>query len=156
MELEIKGGYGASAPNDIEMLEKKLCAELPKEYREFLKENNGGVPVPGFFDFFDKNKGAEDTSDVNRFLSVGVKQYGSIEKYLEVYSGRVPAEYLPIAHDSGGNLILIKLLGSVVGGVFFWDHEYEADIGVGPGEANIYYISKNFDEFLNGLYEIEE
>lgn len=156
MNFEIKGGHGAPDDKVVEALERRIGAGLPQDYREFIFKYNGGYPVPDVFGFMDEIKGRMDASDVNRFLSIGIGGYESIENYLNVYSGRVPCEYLPVAHDSGGNLILIKVLGEGVGGVFFWDHEQEVDSGEKASEYNIYSVSDSFNGFLSSLHDVEE
>ena len=36
--------YGVASMSDLEALEKKLDVSLPKQYRNFLLEQNGGRP----------------------------------------------------------------------------------------------------------------
>lgn len=156
MNVVIKESKSGVNEEKLVYLEKKIGFSLPENYRNFSIKYNGGYPEPGSFVFFDKNLNRQDGSSVDRFLYIGEKVYGSIENYLRVFDSRVPKSYLPVAHDPGGNLILIKLAGADVGGVFFWDHEFEADPGETPSEKNIYFISNDFNEFLGGLYELED
>lgn len=37
-------------------------------------------------------------------------------------------------------------------GIYFWDHEFEAD---SPDMPNVYKVSETFTEFLGNLHEIE-
>ncbi|WP_106420225.1 SMI1/KNR4 family protein [Salinicola tamaricis] len=83
-------------------LEKKIRAQLPSEYRRFLKENNGGKPIPDTFKFYNTISEREDESDVHLFFSLEKNEYDSIFNMLEVFENRIPQSFLPIARDSGG------------------------------------------------------
>lgn len=60
---------------------------------------------------------------------------------------------IPIAHDAGGNLVLLGV--NEKQGIYFWDHELEAEEGEVPDMSNVYAISQTFTDFLNNLHEIE-
>jgi hypothetical protein len=63
----------------------------------------------------------------------------------------VPAGFLPLAVDPGGNLICLVISGTNTGKVYFWDHEEEVEEGQQPGYSNVYLIANSFNEFLNSL-----
>ncbi|EKS0980396.1 SMI1/KNR4 family protein, partial [Escherichia coli] len=71
-----------------------------------------------------------------------------------IYKDRIPSEFFPIAHDAGGNLILMGP-NSDDNKIYFWDHEIEADEGDMPDMSNVYLISQSFSVFINSLYEVE-
>lgn len=137
---------------DISYLRTMVSHSIPTEYIEFIKKYNGGVPDPDSFNINEIN----DASTINRFLGVKKEknQDGDIFYFIKVYKDRVPSEYLPIAYDVGGNLILIRL-GHDDAKVFFWDHELESDEGKKPTIDNIYHLSDSINEFLSGLFLIE-
>jgi len=135
---------------DITDLEEKLNLVLPKDYRAFLKENNGGYPEPDGFDFMD----GSDGSSVDKFLEVNNSKDESIIEYYLSYKKRIPEDFLPIAKDPGGNIILIKA-NSEDSQIYFWDHENEAEEGESPGMGNMHLIASSLQEFLDNLYEIE-
>lgn len=145
--------YDSNGPLDskhLEILEKKLGKKLPLDFRAFLLKFNGGYPEPDSFNFF----GSEDGSCVDRFLGINVGEHSNLYRYFKTYSKRIPKEFLPIAHDPGGNLICIGLFGEYKNKIYFWDHEFEAN-GHEPNMTNMHLISGNFSEFLEVLHEVE-
>ena len=45
--------FGAVSDSDLQKLEADLGAELPSDYRAFLKKHNGGVPKPESVSFIE-------------------------------------------------------------------------------------------------------
>jgi cell wall assembly regulator SMI1 len=134
----------------ISSLEKLIGCPLPVDYRKFLEFYNGGYPEPDAFYF----SNGEDGSSVDRFLSLGCEKHHDLLKYFNTYKDRIPPGFLPIAHDPGGNLILISLNDDSPG-IYFWDHEAEADEGEIPSTDNMYVISSTLSEFLACLHQQE-
>jgi hypothetical protein len=118
--------------------EAKLNAKLPKCYRDFLQTANGGKPVNSKFRF-KTNDGTEQDSTVHYFFGLCTGAGNLIAKF-ELFKGRIPLGYLPIASDPFGNLILIRLFGQDPP-VFFWDHEMELNEATG---SNVSPIAKSF------------
>lgn len=145
--LDFKGPIEDDIISDFE---NEIGIKIPKEYRDFLKEYNGGYPQPDGFSFGEQGDG----SSVDRFLSLGCEKNHDLHKYFNIYKDRIPNGYLPIAHDPGGNLVLIKLSADK-SMVYFWDHEDEADEGESPSMRNVYLISQSFHEFIDGLVEVD-
>lgn len=135
----------------ISDFEGKIGSKLPDDYKNFLLKYNGGQPLPNSFKFF-SNK--EDGSSVDRFLSLGKEKNSNLLKYYNNYKDRIPSDFFPIAHDAGGNLILMGP-NSDDNKIYFWDHEIEADEGYIPDMSNVYLISQSFSIFINSLYEVE-
>lgn len=150
MKVNIEDSVGLIDTSTIDKLEKKLAITLPSQYRAFLKRYNGGYPVPDGFLLDDKSDG----SCVDRFLGIDVGEHSNLEKYLITYKDRVPKKLFPIAHDPGGNLILIGVSGDTLGKIYFWDHERESD-NYESEMSNVHLIARSFEKFLEGLYEIE-
>lgn len=149
MNTSIKGSKGSNKLDEIERLEELIGSRLPRAYREFLLQHNGGYPEPDGFLF----KDLSDGSSIDRFLGVDVGEHSNIDKYLVTYQERIPDGFFPIAHDPGGNLVLIGVTGRHSGNVYFWDHENEAD-GSAPDMSNMHLVAGDFSDFLNNLYEI--
>jgi len=150
MTTMIKDGLGPISANTIESIETRLSIELPTSYRMFLEKYNGGYPEPDGFMFKDESSG----SSVDRFLGIDVGPHSNLENYLAVYDGRIPINMFPIAHDPGGNLVLICLSGNKKDKIYFWDHECEAD-GWEPDKSNVHLVADDFDEFISSLFEVE-
>ena len=129
----------------IKVFERHFGFALPFSYRSFLLKHNGGSPDKNVFAYDDDY--GDNNSTVRKFLSLGGGS-DSLEHYLEVYSGRIPPNALPIAYDDGGNLICLLFDGKSQP-VAFWDHEME---GENAEDAVFYLIAPNFEEFCQSLF----
>ncbi len=136
---------------EIVDLESKCRIKLPVDYRDFLLKYNGGRPEPNCFDF----KNTDDGSDVKLFYGFRKNYEYNLGKQIELRQNRLPIDLFPIAEDSGGNVICIGIRGEYSGKIYFWDHELEADAGEVPDFSNITLIADSFQEFLDGLYDLE-
>lgn len=65
----------------------------------------------------------------------------------------IPAFFLPIGDDSGGNPICMSLLGDEYGAVFFCDHELE---NKETGFLATSKIADSFTDFINELFVISQ
>lgn len=136
--------------DDINMLEVELALDFPSTYIDFLLKYNGGRPTPNSFDFYDKS----DASCVNLFFGITDIDYMSLRDAIATFYGRIPSGFLPIACDPGGNLLVLDCTNNK-SGIFFWDHELEADDEDQPSMENISFIAKDIDDLLNQFYSIE-
>lgn len=151
--ISIKSPLEKISREEIQAFEKKVGLSFPKDYEEFLVKYNGGVPSPASFDFYDKS----DASTISSFFAITKNNNDAenIDWILRVYNGRLPKYFLPIASDLGDNLILLDC-SLENKGVFFWDHEEEADEDEEPTMDNMHYLSENFESFLLCLrYSLE-
>ena len=146
----IEDSKGKISEEIIAKYEQKWDVKLPSEYKEFLLKYNGGYPSPDAFAI----KEIEDESTVDRFLSIDAGPHSNLDKYVNTYSGRIPKDLFPIAHDPGGNLICIGIKGKNIRKIFFWDHEFEVDEGE-PDYSNVHLIADNLSHFLDELYELD-
>jgi hypothetical protein len=151
---------------DIERAEKRMNIVLPLAYKNFLLKYNGGRPEPAGFDIIwsedritseIRRECSEDwrSSKVDWFLAIHEGEYSNFIEYnLVDFKGRIPKETIAIAHDPGGNLILLGIAGEQTGRVLFWVKDYEnweGDDSVEniPWYDNIGLIANSFDEFIN-------
>jgi hypothetical protein len=133
----------------LKEIELTLDVRFPADYAEFLLQFNGGIfhrhvlfYVPNSTDWpegvgLDFFFGESDDRDTG----------GDLIWYAETFSGRIPQEYLAIAHCGGLDRILISVDDSTAqfGKVWFWDGEEEGD-----GD-NIHWLADSFTEFLSIL-----
>lgn len=133
---------------EIVELERYIEASLPLGYRQFLLQHNGGRVSPDCFDFV--RDGKVTHGGVDWFLHIGNAESSNLYDYINTYRDRVPKGYLPIAHDPGGNLVVLSLQDD---GVYFWDHDEEVEEGEVAGMQNMYWIAGSFNEFLDSLHE---
>lgn len=131
----------------VEAVAQGLVIKLPKSYKKFLVEVNGGIPKNSGFRFKDDSNG----SLLSGFYGIVPDRYYNLLFYCGVYSSRVPSNTLPIAGDQLGNIILLSVKGQDYGKVYFWDHEREADEGETPDYSNLSLVADSFEEFLEKL-----
>ena len=129
-------------------LERYIGSPLPASYRDFLSRHNGGRVSPDCFDFV---RGGNVThGGVDWFLAITTGGHNNLRDDIDTYSDRVPRGYIPIAYDSGGNLVVLSLRDD---GVYFWDHDEEVEEGEIAGMQNMYWIAGSFDRFLDAIHE---
>lgn len=118
--------------NKVDEFEIENNIKLPSQYKEFLEKYNGGfTPNTNF-------KKGKISSDIRAFYGLGDVKYSinstNIEKWLN-------NNYLPIACDSFGNIILIGVSENKFGRIYFWEHENEK-------ENAIVGVSDSFIDFI--------
>lgn len=121
--LSIKAIEGAPQATEplVSQFERANQCQLPEDYRKFLLENNGGFPSSDCVTF--QEDGKATASNVFCFHGVGdLPPWASIQWHIDTFSGRLPEDTLPIAHDSCGNLWLLNIGSQNSGTVVFWDH----------------------------------
>ena len=133
----------------IEEFEEHLGCRLPEVYLKFLQTQNGGRPENGGFVIL--RDGEDYGILVDWFLGLQEGDCDHLIEYQVDYKGRVPANLLPIAHDSFGNFICLSVWGRDIGKVYYWDHEEEAEEGETPDYHNVYFVADDFQSFLNSL-----
>ena len=153
MPVQIKDSESPLSEADVEQAEKVIGVKFPNVYRDFLLKSNGGRPRP---DEFDIDWGPERSSlgwrrsMVDWFLSIYDGQYSNLVEYNTVdFKDRIPADTLAIAHDPGGNLILLGVGEENNGKVFFWVKDHEVEEGETPGYDNVGILADSLTEFLD-------
>lgn len=151
MKLHNSNKFGQLTENVVIDFEHFFEISLPKEYRNFLLENNGGEPVPGF-EFFWIKKG-KDGSSVHQYFGL---HNGPIHLQLNTYMDQsifgFPRSLLPVADDGMGNFICVGIQENNYGKVYFLDHD------LFPFQSNenapgITQLSSSFSSFINALKE---
>jgi cell wall assembly regulator SMI1 len=147
MEITERLTSNIATDESLDALENRLGTTLPDDYREFLKQFNGGRPMPREFVAIDGDEG----SSVQFFFTLDeAAPHYYILKERQMFEGRIPDNTLPIACDSFGNLVLLDLGAKAFGAVYFWDHENENMDGDAYWD-NVFTIAKSFNEFLSSL-----
>lgn len=132
---------------EVENVVKKLAFEIPIEYREFLQQTNGGIPVPDAV----KHEG-KYWDNVSCFYSVRNNLCSDdLFRNIEEYKEMLPSHYLPIGESPGGNLYCLSLRSEDFGSVYFWDHD-EANYDGEPWEENMTLLASSLPVFINSLY----
>ncbi|MEH6962814.1 SMI1/KNR4 family protein [Priestia megaterium] len=132
---------------EINAFEIEHNLSLPFKYKQFMLENNGAIIEPSVFQI-SEDKGESVLSAlfaIDRNLKRNV-----LEKYIFIYDGRIPEEFLPIGKDPGGHVICVNNDDHI----YFWDHEEETSQ---PNDLNnMYLLAENIYMFVDSLYEDEE
>jgi len=143
---------------EVEDFEKKFTISFPVDYKAHLLKHNGGRCVPNVYEFFEK--GNSTNSDVAWFFAIYDGKSNRLDAAINIYKfdeKRLPKQLLPIARDSGGNLICISTGSNDYGYIYFGDHESEADYNITDDTdySNIYIIAKSLPEFFDKLFDLE-
>jgi cell wall assembly regulator SMI1 len=145
--------------SELESVERELDVELPRDYRRFLLEQNGGRTVD---DWVLDTPIAHSIGGVLPcdFYSVARSGQYDMSWMLDSYGLHwLAAGVLPIAEDPGGNVICLSLRGDEYGSVYFWDHELGAHEGDLPSPQGLTVVAESFEAFVSGLRladEVEE
>jgi len=132
---------------DVRRFEEVWKLSLPRDYRRFLFQQNGGWVEPAGFDVPSGGGGG----DIQYFFSLG-KPFpieDAARKFKHPDSPRVPPEYLPIAKCVTGDLLCLVVEGPQEGQIFFWDHEEEGDEKY--TFDNLYFVARGIDDLLENL-----
>ena len=130
MNIEFTYKHTQEKPDDLQLdeLEKKLGNTLPRFYREFLKNTNGGETKADKFSFTTTD-GTHDNDRVQYFYALYSGKVGNLQKKIDTFKDRIPEDTVPIACDPFGNQILLRMGNQPDGPVYFWDHELELEGG---------------------------
>jgi hypothetical protein len=66
-----------------------------------------------------------DDSLLSVFFGFSSREAYNIEKRLDTYSGRMPSNFLPIASDPGGNIVVMSVSGEDRGKIYYWNHDHQ-------------------------------
>ena len=140
--------------DQIKEIEDYVGLKFPQEYKVHLLKYNGGKCSPNIFKFIENGK--LTNSNIDWFLAIYDGVYDNLKNEIEMMKideKRLPVQIIPIAHDSGGNLICISCGGQDEGYIYFWDHENEVDYSISNDNdySNLYLISEDFNSFIEGL-----
>ncbi|HEX7447597.1 MAG TPA: SMI1/KNR4 family protein [Pirellulales bacterium] len=87
----------------------------------------------------------------------------SLERRMRFFSGRIPADLIPIADNGGGSQILLGIRGKDEGKVYYWDlrnepldeEDYLEDHGEPrPPDAmfqNVHLVAESFEDLLRRI-----
>lgn len=143
--------FGQLEESEIVELEKKINCKLPNDYKEFLKNNNGGTTDGEIVCFNAEN--IEEGIALDLLYGTNLSESLCIEQWYEEYSTDLPEEMIIIGHAMETGLIL---LANQINwkGIYFWDNALDYENST--ENKCIYRIADTFNDFLNGLYLHEE
>ena len=121
--------------NLIDEFESLVHYELPKDFKEFVLQYNGGRPEHKAYD--------TDTTEervLKTILSFNKEDISTVWETNEGDIEGLPDKYVVFATDPFGNLICFDKDND---NVIFWNHEDES----------VEHIANTFTEFIDKLYE---
>ena len=121
---------------------------LPESYKDFLLQFNGGAPSPDMLEVPNWYGGA---TCLAYFFGLYEGDTYNLEKTYRGAAEYLPDGFLPIAEDSGGNLICLGIKSRKKNKVYFWDHEDMLDSEGKPKRdfSNMYLLANSFEKFLD-------
>lgn len=137
----------ALSESDLEEFECDLGTRLPFDYRRFLLDWNGGVPIPAAFHV------GPETSMVSRLYTLGaVVPIDDLATRRIALQRLVPAGLLAIGRDVNSNLICLAVLGDDFGRVYHFAIDRSSRIRQVPP----FCIARAFSTFLDGLFALDQ
>ncbi len=143
--------FGKLEENEIIELEKKIKHRLPEDYREFLRNNNGGTTDCELICFDTENIKEGIALDV--LYGINLSKSLCIEQWCEEYSTDLLEDMIIIGHAVETGIILLVNRDDWKG-IYFWDNALDYENST--EDKCMYKIADTFSEFLNGLYSCEE
>jgi hypothetical protein len=142
-------------------IEKATGLRLPEDLKQLLIDAGGALFFGSTVVYrpIELSPWNRDGSpqDVDIMYGLGEGKY-SVLKNLDIYSGRIPTDCVPIACTPADNQILLCIEGTRKRQVYFWDHHDEREI-TGDEEndyGNMYLIARSFGEFIDMLEVVED
>lgn len=127
--------------SELAAAEAEMKIAIPASYRSFLLQHNGGLPSP---DIVDIPGLRESPTDIQIFFGIGARtQACDVIWNFQMYLGRIPADWIPIACDSGGNLFCISAGSTDFGQVFYAAFE--------PDSITHFFVADSFRAFLKQI-----
>ncbi|HJA39947.1 MAG TPA: SMI1/KNR4 family protein [Firmicutes bacterium] len=139
-------GFGKTSILDIKEIEEDLKIALPKDYTEFLLENNGGVIDNDIVCF--KVKGIDEPIALDVLYGINLKSGLNIKEWYNEFEEDLLEEMIIIGHALGSGLILL-INQEDWKGIYFWDNTL--DFESSSEEDCLYKISDSFSEFIDQL-----
>ncbi|WP_079526163.1 SMI1/KNR4 family protein [Halobacillus hunanensis] len=138
--------FGKANEDEVQNLEGYLGFSLPDDYRNFLKNYNGGTSKVRYSKFRVKELNENIPLDV--LYGINVDQTFNLAECYEEFGEDLLPKSLIIGDDPGSGLIVL-IHDSENDGVYYWDHAFFFDQS--DEDGNIYKIAGSFSSFINGL-----
>lgn len=152
MKVEFTNSGPSLTDADLDAFEAQWGTRLPAEYRAFLKAHNGGDPEPSFY------KGPGFSLFAMHFIRLlpgteGGDRNGNWMTFKWPECPVLPAEFIPIGVDLGGDVVLMRIDDGHAGEVYHFSYEDWCD-PVDPACFKL--IAPSLAAFLGLLHEHRE
>ncbi|MEC0207378.1 SMI1/KNR4 family protein [Paenibacillus ehimensis] len=143
--MNIKG-FGKATDEMISNFEKHIGFSLPEDYKQFLRDYNGGTSVVRYSTFFVEELNENMPLDV--MYGLGVEKPFDLVKWYDEYKDDLFSNSIVIGDDPGsGKIVLIT--DPEFKGVYYWDHVFHFEQS--SEDENTFEISESFKIFIEGL-----
>jgi len=136
-------------PDDSEISNfEAMVGKLPQDFRQFLKDYNGGIPSLPLL------KTHSNERVIEAFLALKAPKgfSDSIAYAIKIYGTRIPSSTIPIASAGGGDLLLLYIGPGKFGEILYWDHNLESDEdNTSDYFDNTELVASSFSELLGKL-----
>lgn len=143
MATQFENNGRPSTAAQVRAFERKIGLSLPADYKNFLRETNGGRPpatalhVPA----------AKEDVLIDVLFGLGRKP--GILGWLAELRRDMPAGFIPIGKDPGGNILIMDLNLPDAGVIYYWDKAHSFQTSTADG--NTYPIARSFSRLLELL-----
>jgi hypothetical protein len=133
--------------SDLIKIEEALGYPLPLQYRDFIKQYNGGRPTPHRFSTVDE----KIESGVKYFFSNSNEAANLLSEINEfTLDGIIPRNLFPIAITPAENRLLLSGAGEDVGCVYYWSWDEEPEVET-CSYKYMRKVANSFNDFLSKL-----
>jgi hypothetical protein len=148
----LKSWFELVSMEAITAVEARLGVTLPADYKAFLLKTNGLRPEP------DLCFAVPERGEVMLGCLYGLKPERTScdlehEQGVITHWTPLPAGYVTIGEDPGGNAILLATSGENAGRVLFWDR---VGFWVGEDGGNTFRVANSFAAFVESLRELPD
>ena len=146
MSLMIRA-LGRASYQEIKDLEEKYNLTLPEDYKNFLKESNGGQsPSSEFGNSIEiQNINEEINIAVLYGIKTGIKN-SDIEDWTDEYLDDLFSHSIIIGNSLQHGFLVFWLSGDEDEGIYYYDDTYNLEGS--SDENNAYFLARTFTEFL--------
>lgn len=138
---------GHASDEEIKDLEGKYMLTLPEDYKNFLKENNGGQSPSYEFENSIEIKNINEEINVATLYGIktAVKNF-DIEDWTDEYLDDLFSNSIIIGDSLQHGFLVLWLSGDEDEGIYYYDDTYNLEAS--SDENNAYFLARTFTEFL--------
>lgn len=152
-DIKLKESESPISLDELNQFIKEFKLKLPDLYKEFILKANGGYPNLTAF-----GNPYEDGVEVDSFYSITIEDNNEVDDLIissrdvinshQILESNIPEFFYPFADDTGGAKFCLSMRQEDLGTVYLVFLDGTAD------EPTL--ISDSFEQFINGLEDIEK
>ena len=143
-------GYGKNTIEMVDEFEQYIGFSLPKDYRQFLLQYNGGKTQERYYTFYIVELNENIPLNVLYGLNTEIKQV-NLKVWHDEYKEDLLENSIIIGSDPGAGMIVL-INDDEDGGIYYWDDSWHFEQS--DEENNIYKIADSFQDFFDNLIDI--